>query len=406
MPSYKNEQTVRQVQEGVIFEPGVTKSVNKILIESVLVVSGDLGLEVGDVLTGAVSAVTGRVLRKYGAHIDIVDLTLAGEYTNFEVGEQVNGSISGDHAHVVSVTRKLTKTVATPLYNPAIPYATHTLTSEGAEDEVAYLDVDRCAAIKISGLTANSATVYLEAKTNLPALVSTLASGSDPVIQALDGTVSKVIVSFTGVATLTIDEFDTLAGAGVVTHGIPSTESVGSRAESLAKKAESQGLLDNSLADHAESEGKRGLSTARRAESQGTLDNSIADRAQSLARTAVEVLGVSEANSLALRAQSVGRKAESQGLLDNSIADEGESEAKRGLSTARRAESLGKRAESQGTLDNSLADVAGSLARVAESQGALDNSIADHAESEGKRSLSTARLAASKAVLALSLARV
>lgn len=125
------------------------------------------------------------------------------------------------------------------------------------------------------------------------------------------------------------------------------------RGTSLARRAESQGLLDNSLADYANS-------LARRAESQGLLDNSIADRgssiatrsislarladlqsmahvastletrmflvsseaerAQSLARVAVESSDISEAASIAIRGKSIAVRAQSIAQKSNSLA--------------------------------------------------------------------------------------
>jgi len=84
--------------------------------------------------------------------------------------------------------------------------------------------------------------------------------------------IKKPIVLHNGVYTQ-ISDSDTTHGGSVATRG-----------ESLAKRAESQGSLDNSLAD-------LGISYAKRAESQGLLDNSLADRGQ----------------SIGIRAESIGR---------------------------------------------------------------------------------------------------
>ena len=235
-----------------------------------------------------------------------------------------------------------------------------------------------------------------------------------------------------------------LAKVAVETSNISEASSIGSRGLSIARLTESQGTLDNSLADlgisyakRAESQGTLdnsladlGISYAKRAESQGTLDNSLADLGSSIARRSESLAQRAESqgtldNSLADLGISYAKRAESQGILDNSLADLGTSIAIRGESLAKRAESQGtldnsladlgisyaKRAESQGTLDNSLADLGSSIARRgeslskrAESQGTLDNSLADRASSMGTLGASIGRRAESQGTLDNSIA--
>jgi hypothetical protein len=332
--------------------------VQKVLVELSLSVGTDTGLQVGDVLTGRDTAVTGRILRKSGAKLDVIELTPAGEYTNFAVGEIVDGSVSSDHAIILAAALKLTKTSNAPYYNPGVAAVTHTLAAASASTKKAYLNVDTCKSVKITNTTtgADTATIsiFAESESNTPAL-GTIAKNGDPVeLDIPPQGISMILVVFDAKGDATVEEFTKTVDELEALETTPDTtldvvESVATRAESLAKRAESQGVLDNSRADL----GIAGASIARLAESQGTLDNSIADRAQSLGR----------------RAQSVGLVAESQGLLDNSRADLG---------------------------------IAGaSIARLAESQGTLDNSIADL----GVVGASIARIGNSKAVRALSLAR-
>ena len=360
MPSYKNEQTFRQVQEGIVFDAGVTKAVNTILVEATIVVSDDTGLEVGDVITGGDTGVTARILRKYGTHIDLIDLVpdlVDPVHPNFEVGEEVTGSISTDTATIDSAALKLTRTVETPWFNPSAYYAAHTLTVIAPGDAIAYLDIDKCKAIKVSAPTGggNAATVYLESKRNTPALVTAMAVGADPITQEVDKDVSQVIVTMAAAGSIVIEEFESLEAAEY-TIASANVESVAKRAESLGRKAGSRAALDPEGASYAKvarSIGVRGQSVARKAESQGALDNSLAD------------LGIAGA--------SIARLAESQGTLDNSIAD-------RGQSLGRRAQSVALKAESQGALDNSLADI-----------GVVGASNAVIAASKAKKALSLAR---------------
>lgn len=121
------------------------------------------------------------------------------------------------------------------------------------------------------------------------------------------------------------DGFTGLLKDGDITpDGLRASEaaSIGTKAESMARLA---GAATASTAEVAESLSRIGGSIARAAESQGLLDNSLAERAESLGRRASSYAHALDgetaysfalvADSMAQRAESVGRKAESLARL-------------------------------------------------------------------------------------------
>ncbi len=145
-----------------------------------------------------------------------------------------------------------------------------------------------------------------------------------------------------------------LARVAIETSDISEAASLGQRGVSIALLAELEASQALSLAETVDSETEIAISLARLAapgndsearsiavraeslgqgaESQGTLDNSIADLGLSLGYSGDSLADRSE--SIARLAQSIARSNESQGLLDNSLGDYGISLARIAESTA------------------------------------------------------------------------
>lgn len=215
MPKYKNNQSVQIQDLGVIFAAGATKETNKILVELILKVSTDAGIQVGDKVTGGTSGADGRVLRIIPSGTAGTNWLHLVEWDGnaFTAAETITGDISTDTAVVVSSQVRLTRLAAGPYYNPKSNAVT--LTAGGAEDEIMYPNVDTTRALKVNPPTAGNITVYFRSKTaNLPAVITGLAStDTAAIVVAVNQDVDKVIVSFSTAASAIIEEFRSLAEA-------------------------------------------------------------------------------------------------------------------------------------------------------------------------------------------------
>lgn len=202
MPTYKNNTDSRIVDQGIAFDPGQEKSVDKILIEEALAVAEAGVFVVGETVTDQTSSATGVILRDEDDVLDLVETS-----GTFAKGNDVKGV--GTAGEILGRKVRLSRTSDEPYYIPVTKLAV--TVADAVEDE-APIDIDntRAVAIKCSAL---SVKVGLNATANI--VRALLDNTEAALIIPTDGNINKVLLTGleTGDNIATVYQFESVAQA-------------------------------------------------------------------------------------------------------------------------------------------------------------------------------------------------
>jgi hypothetical protein len=223
MPTYQNENEFHVTVDGISFDSEQVRAIDQVLPETSIAVTGESGsFQIGEILTGTGSpAPTGEILRvaidydetssvltQTGSRIDLIERNT----TSYVTGMTVTGSETSVTAVICfSPNERVLKLADTPYYNPKRNY--QAITALVAGDQAVYLaDFDATRAIKISDVAGNAVSMYLQNKSNTPAVVDSLAIGGEAIVE-VNKDCSKVILTFAGAGTCSFEEFTSAAAA-------------------------------------------------------------------------------------------------------------------------------------------------------------------------------------------------
>ena len=214
MPTYKNNTDSRIVDQGISFDPGQTKSTDKILAEEIITVINIAGtggnFVLGDLVTGTLvppaGAPTGTVFRfDYDTNDDnilgLIDRNAEpfGPIRNMDANPQVPGQVvsvdlgTGDEvtSNLVGIKVRLTKTSELPYY---IPVTRTEVTGDVADDPGSVgVDVDKIKAIVID-CTVDSIKVSLNVVGNV--IKDEILAGDNKFIIPTNGNINCVLLTY------------------------------------------------------------------------------------------------------------------------------------------------------------------------------------------------------------------
>lgn len=132
----------------------------------------------------------------------------SGTRSVHQAGVIIDPSASLATTKILETSATLTKTAATPYFNPYLGF--HAVTAAGAGDETVTLTKPmQCKVLRFQKISADiTITVYFQAKANTPAVLTAWASTDPPVDFYVDGQVDTVIITFSAAGSCQVVELE------------------------------------------------------------------------------------------------------------------------------------------------------------------------------------------------------